>query len=75
MIMTKIRTLLQKGVKFIWTPQHQNEFNKVIQSLSNLDKLKPFVPKNDLYTLVDASLCGLGFILFQKDSKGRSSIL
>ena len=28
-----------------------------------------------MFALVDASLLGLGFVLFQKDSKGRSSIL
>ena len=40
-----------------------------------LQKLEPYDPNIDLYVLVDASLMGLGFILFQKDSKGRSSIL
>ena len=75
MITTKIRTLLKQGVKFFWTPEHQDVFNKVIKSLSDLDKLEPFDPKNKLYALVDASLCGLGFILFQKDKNGRSSIL
>ena len=75
MITTKIRTLLKQGVKFIWTPEHQDEFDKVIKSLSDLDKLEPFDPQNELYTLVDASLCGLGFILFQKDKNGRLSIL
>ena len=39
MITTKIRTLLKQGVKFIWTPEHQDKFNKVIKSLSDLDKL------------------------------------
>ena len=75
MITTKIRTLLKTGVKFGWTPEHQDEFNKITQSLSSLEKLEPHDPDNDLFTLVDASLMGLGFILFQKDSKGRSSIL
>ena len=74
-ITTKIRTLLKTGVKFEWTPEHQDEFNKIIQSLSSLEKLEPYDPDNDLFALVDASLMGLGFILFQKDSKGRSSIL
>ena len=40
-----------------------------------LEKLTPYDPKNDLFAIVDASLLGLGFILFQKDSNGRSSIL
>ena len=60
---------------FIWTSDHQFEFDKVIASLSNLDKLEPFNPENEMFALVDASLLGLGFVLFQKDSKGTSSIL
>ena len=75
MITTKIRTLLKTGIKFEWTHEHQTEFNKIIESLSKLEKLEPYDPNNDLYALVDASLMGLGFILFQKDSNGRSSIL
>ena len=63
------------GVKFIWSKDHQDEFHKVIDFLSNLDILEPFNPDNNIYALVNASLNGLGFILFQKDSKGRSSIL
>ena len=75
MITTKIRTLLKTGVKFEWTPEHQAEFSKIIQSLSKLEKLEPYDPNKDLYALVYASLLGLGFILFQKDSNGWSSIL
>ena len=41
MIMTKIRTLLKTGVKFEWTPEHQAEISKVIETLSDLDKLEP----------------------------------
>ena len=48
MITTKIRTLLRQGVKFIWTPKHQDEFDKVTKSLSDLDKLEPFDPQNKL---------------------------
>ena len=75
MITKKIRSLLYKGVKFCWSEDHQSKFDKVIASLSNLDKLKPYNPKNNMFMFVDASLAGLGFILFKKDSKGRSSIL
>ena len=55
-IMTKIRKLFKTGVKFEWTPEHQAEFSKVIESLSDLEKLEPYDPNNDLYMLVDASL-------------------
>ena len=75
MTTTKIRTLLKTGVKFEWTQEHNLEFKKIIESLSTLEKLTLYDPKNDLFALVDASLLGLGFILFQKDSSGRSSIL
>ena len=75
MTTTKIRTLLKTGVKFEWNNEHQVEFNKIIDSLSKLEKLSPYDPNNDLFALVDASLLGLGFILFQKDSNGWSSIL
>ena len=75
MIMTKIRGSLKNGVKFEWTPEHELEFRKIIESLSNLEKLEPYNPENELFALVDASLMGLGFILFQKGINGRSSIL
>ena len=38
MITTKIRSLLWKGAKFIWTNDYQSEFDKVIASFSDLDK-------------------------------------
>ena len=46
MITTKIRTLLKTGVKFEWTPEHQTEFSKIIESLSNLEKLELYDPNN-----------------------------
>ena len=70
MTTTKIRTLLKTGVKFEWNQEHNLEFKKIIESLLTLEKLTPYDPKNDLFALVDASLLGLGFILFQKDSSG-----
>ena len=56
MITTKIRTLTWKGAKFIWTSDHQAEFDKVIASLSDLNKLEPFNTENELFALVHASL-------------------
>ena len=46
-----------------------------MNSRANLDKLEPYNPENKLFALVDAGKLGLGFILLQKDSEGRSSIL
>ena len=72
---SKICSLLYKNAKFIWSPEHQSKFDTVLNSLTNLDNLTPYNPENELFALVDASKLGLGFILLQKDSKGRSSIL
>ena len=72
---TKIRSLLHKNTKFIWSKDHQDEFNNILEYLSNLDKLEPYNPKNNIFVLVDASINRLGFILFQKYSNSRSSIL
>ena len=72
---SKICSLLYKDTKFIWSPEHQSEFDSILKSLTNLDNLTPYNPKNKLFAIVDASKLGLGFILMQKDSKGKSSIL
>ena len=74
MITTKIRSLTWKDSKFIWTSEHQTEFDKIKETLADLNKLEPFNTDNELIALVDASLLGLGFVLFQKDSNGRTSL-
>ena len=42
---TKIRSFLHKNTKFIWSNDHQDEFNTILDSLSNLDKLEPYNPE------------------------------
>ena len=70
MITTKIRSLLHKGTQFIWSKDHYDEFDKVINCLSNLDKLEPFNPDNDIYTLVNTSLNGLELFCLKKIARG-----
>ena len=65
MTTNKLRSLTNKGVKFIWTESHQKEFDYVIQNLSKLEFLHPYQKGNKLYAMTDASLNGLGFILYQ----------
>ena len=71
MTTNKLRSLTNKGVKFIWTESHQKEFDYVIQNLSKLEFLHPYQKGNKLYAMTDASLSDLGFILYQKDPKGH----
>ena len=75
MTTSKLRSLTNKGVKFCWTESHQKEFDYVIQNLSKLEFLHPYQKGNKLYAMTDASLSGLGFILYQKDSEGYCSII
>lgn len=47
----------------------------MVQYLTKLDYLQPFKQGNTLHTMTDASINGLGFIQFQKDSAGKASIV
>ena len=71
----KMRSLTSKGTKFCSTDSHQQEFDYIIQNLSKLKFLHPYQKGNKLYAMTDASLNGLGFILYQKDSTGHCSII
>ena len=75
MTTNKLRGLTNKGIKFCWTDHHQREFDYVIQNLTKLEYLRPFKQGNTLHAMTDASINGLGFILFQKDSKGKTSLV
>ena len=65
MTTNKLRSLTFKGTKFCWTEAHQREFDYIIQNLSKLKFLHPYQKGNKLYAMTDASLSGLGFILYQ----------
>ena len=72
---TKLRGLLYKNAKFCWTDAHQAEFDHVMETLGSLEHLHPYKEGNEMFALTDASVSGLGFILFQRDSNGKQSIL
>ena len=71
----KLRSLTNNNVKFVWTESHQKEFDYVLQNLSKLEHPRPYQKGNKLLAMTDASLNGLGFILYQKDPKGPCSII
>ena len=75
MTTNKLRGLTNKGVKFCWTKHHQREFDYIIQNLKKLEYLQPFKQGNTLHAMTDASINRLGFILFQKDSEGKTSLV
>merc|ERR1712240_941503 len=75
MTTNKIRGLISKGSKFHWTDLHQQEFDHIIENLTKLEYLQPYKQGNTLHAMTNASINGLGFVLFQKDSKGKVSII
>ena len=75
MVTSKLRGLLVKGSVFNWTKHHQSEFDMVKSILTNFEYLRLHKAGNETYAVTDASLSGLGFILFQRDKEGISSIL
>ena len=75
MTTNKLRSVTSKGTKFCWTDSHQQEFDYIIKNLSKLEFLHPYQKRNKLYAMTDASLNGLGFILYQKESTGHCSII
>ena len=64
MTTNKLRSLTSKGTKFCWTDSHQQEFDFIIRNLSKLEFLHPYQKGSKLYAMTDASLNGLGFILY-----------
>ena len=75
MTTNKLRGLTNKGVKFHCTKHHQQEFDYVVQNLTKFEYLQPLKQVNTLHPMTDASINGLGFIVFQKDSEGKASII
>jgi len=70
-IAAPIQKLLEKDVQFVWGPEQQKAFDIIKQSISMNSCLEIPEPnwKYELHT--DASLSGIGAVLFQKDPQGH----
>ena len=73
-ISAPLRNLLQKDVRFVWTDQCQEAFDKLKTALITAPVLalpdfnRPFI------LTTDASLTGIGYILSQRDDEGRERV-
>jgi len=70
-----MQRLMRKDVQFEWRPEQQKAFDTIKNSISANSCLEIPEPswKYELHT--DASLSGLGAVLFQRDPSGNLHLL
>ena len=68
-------TLLHDDISFEWTPDLDKLFNQIKLSLSKDAELAIPNTTHLFYITVDASLVGLGAVLFQPNSKNKMHFL
>ena len=66
----RLRSLLKKSNKFIWTDAHSDDFKRLIDIMCNSPKLlRYYRPDLDLYLETDASGVAIGMALLQSDDR------
>ena len=71
----RLRSLLKKSNKFIWTDAHSDDFKRLIDIMCNSPKLlRYYRPDLDLYLETDASGEAIGMALLQSEQNDRSSL-
>jgi hypothetical protein len=74
-ISAPMRALLKKDVKFKWTTQCQDSFEKLKQSLISSPVLILPDFKRQFILTTDASFSGIAYILSQKDDSNREQVI
>ena len=66
-LLSPLKSLLKKGIKFAWLPEHQTAFEEARKHLSSSKTLAYYDPSRQTRLICDASrLFGLGFVLKQQ---------
>ena len=68
---TRLRKLIEKNVAWTWQPEHEEDFQKIKDLMSDSANLAPYDPKRKTELLTDASRLGLGFVLVQFDETSK----
>ena len=68
-------TLLHDDVTFKWTPELEEQFKKIKQSLAHNAELAIPNTSHPFYITVDASLIGLSAVLFQPNPQNKMQII
>lgn len=69
-ILDPLHNLLRKDVKFTWSTECQESFNKIKELLCSKPILRIFDPEQPILIYTDASIKGVGAVLKQKDNNG-----
>ena len=72
---SNLRELLKKDVLFQWMDSHEIEFQELKGKVSSDACLQYYDTTKPVMLQEDASKVGLGAVLTQKDSQGRSRLL
>ena len=70
-IQEPIQKLMEKNAQFVWGPEQQKAFDTIKQSISTKSCLEIPEPDWEYELHTDASLSGIGAVLFQRDPAGR----
>lgn len=70
-----LRHLLRSGVQFRWTTTESSVFQSIKSDIFKIHHLGFFNPKDRTKLMTDASPTGLGAVLLQEDSQGRSRVI
>ena len=66
-LLTTLWELTRKTVTFRWSDEHQEAFDAIKEAVSTEVTLNYFDPQKPITLQVDASMAGLGAVLFQED--------
>jgi len=69
-ILDPLHNLLRKNIKFIWSTECQESFDKIKEMLCSHPLLNIFDPELPINIYTDASIKGVGAVLKQKDKNG-----
>ena len=67
----RLRKLTEKGTVWNWLSEHEEDFQKIKDLLSDTANLAPYDPDRKTELLTDASRLGLGFVLIQLDEVSK----
>ena len=67
----RLRELTHNNTTWNWLPEHEEDFQRIKNVLSDTANLAPYDPKRKTELITDASRVGIGFVLVQFDEVAK----